>query len=235
MKHATLLTCLLLLPAAGPVGAAESEAHAIARGGRLYDNWFAEKQVKAPAAANPAYPDAGKFKGDKGTDWRCKECHGWDYRGKAGAYAEGKHYTGIAGITSARGAKVERIVALLGDANHNYGPDLLDDKDRHDLALFVTRGQAEMDRYIDRAAKRANGDEGRGHAYFETVCATCHGLDGKGEDTPPLGQLANENPWEVLHKMVNGQPKWEMPTLQAFDRQVAADILRYIQVALPRE
>ena len=27
--------------------------------------------------------------------WRCKECHGWDYRGAPGAYSIGSDFTGI--------------------------------------------------------------------------------------------------------------------------------------------
>ena len=30
--------------------------------------------------------------------WRCKECHGWDYAGKDGAYGSGDHRTGIVGV-----------------------------------------------------------------------------------------------------------------------------------------
>lgn len=44
-----------------PLIAAE-ELSAIARGGRLYDKWFAENKAAAPAANHPAYANkAGKY------------------------------------------------------------------------------------------------------------------------------------------------------------------------------
>jgi thiosulfate dehydrogenase len=49
-----------------------------------------------------------------------------------------------------------------------------------------------------------------------------------------MGKLANDNPWEVLHKVINGQPNEEMPALIAFDIQVAIDVLAYLQ-RLPAE
>ena len=45
----------------------------------------------------------------------------------------------------------------------------------------------------------------------------------------PLGKLAHKNPWEVLHKIINGQPGKKMPSLRAFDQDVVADIMSYIQ------
>ena len=36
------------------------------------------------------------------TTWRCKVCHGWDYKGATGAYAKGSHRTGLGGILAAR-------------------------------------------------------------------------------------------------------------------------------------
>ncbi|MDI6800760.1 MAG: hypothetical protein QMD01_01690, partial [Thermodesulfovibrionales bacterium] len=66
-------------------------------GGVLYDNWLAELRVKADKT-HPSYPAEGKQKG--AATWRCKECHGWDYKGKDGDYSKGNaRYTGIKGIT----------------------------------------------------------------------------------------------------------------------------------------
>ena len=65
--------------------------------------------------------------------------------------------------------------------------------------------------------------------------AACHGLDGKAEDeAPPLGKLSNKNPWETMHKILNGQPGEEMPALRALDKQITVDILAYLQT-LPKE
>ena len=85
-----------------------------------------------------------------------------------------------------------------------------------------------------RATKKSSGDAARGQAYYETLCANCHGLDGKKiKDMKPMGKLMS-NPWEMLHKMLNGQPAENMPALQALDIQVAVDILAHLET-LPKE
>jgi len=207
----------------------ESLDYSIARGGRLYDKWFKENDTPAQKVANPAYPDQRKSKGKKGDDWRCKECHGWDYLGKDGSYSEGSHFTGVKGIRGAENMKADEIATILSDKNHGYTDNMLSDKDVQDLANFVTQGQIDMDVYIDRATKVAQGDAKKGQAYYQTVCGGCHGLDGRAMDDLILGQVANKNPWETLHKIRNGQPDEEMTALRAFDIQISVDTLKYIQ------
>lgn len=213
----TLTTLSFGLPvAADETATVASNAYSISRGGRLYDKWFKEsKQAKAPKVANPNYPDTGKYKGKKAADWRCKECHGWDYKGNQGAYANGKHFTGIKGVQAMAGAAPERIVAILKDDTHVLTSTGLTDNDYHDLAMFVSQGQITSASFIDSKTKAVKGDSVAGQNYYETVCANCHGLDGKEDDLmPPLGKLANDNPWEVLHKIVNGQPDAEFQSGQ---------------------
>ena len=80
-------------------GALADEMEAsLMRGGLLYDKWYKVVGERAPGEKHPLYPADGKYASKNSSNWRCKECHGWDYRGKDGAYAEGKHYTGIKGI-----------------------------------------------------------------------------------------------------------------------------------------
>jgi mono/diheme cytochrome c family protein len=212
----------------------ESLDYSIARGGRLYDKWFKENDTEAPKIVNPAYPDEGKSKGDKAADWRCKECHGWDYLGKEGAYREGSHFTGIKGIQAASSMKPDEIAKILGDKNHGYTGEMLSDKDVQDLANFVTQGQIDMATYIDSATKEVKGDAKKGQAYYQTVCGGCHGLDGRSMEDVILGEVALDNPWEVLHKIRNGQPEEEMTALRAFDVQISVDTLKYVQ-SLPTE
>ena len=61
------------------------ESYEIARGARLYDSWYGEKGVDAPAKRHPAYPASGGYANKVASTWRCKECHGWDYLGRSGA------------------------------------------------------------------------------------------------------------------------------------------------------
>ena len=211
------------------VGQALADEGPIAHGGQLYDKWYKVIGADAPKEPHPLYPADKKYAQKPDSNWRCKECHGWDYRGKDGAYAKGKHYSGIPGITSMSGGDAEAVKAVLAGPPHSYG-DKMDAADLDALALFVTRGQVDMSAYIDDETKIAKGDAARGKDYYDTLCAQCHGLDGKKiEDMKPLGALAKGNPWENLHKILNGQPAEEMPALRALDIQIAVDILRYTQ------
>jgi len=211
---------LLLAGCTFGVQAQEVESQ-IARGARLYDKFWAENKAAKPAADHPSYIKDGKY--GKENSWRCKECHGWDYRGKDGAYAKGSHFTGFVGIQGAAGKEPATIAALLRNKTHGYTDAMLSAKDASDLALFVSRGQGNLARYLD-AANKAKGDRARGATYFNTLCAGCHGEDGKKiKDGPPLGSVA-DNGAEMMHKLLNGQPGEAMPALRALDHQVAADI-----------
>ncbi len=207
----------------------------IVRGGRLYDNWYKEIDEPVPGISHPAYPAAMKFAQEPKTNWRCKECHGWDYLGRDGAYSEGDRFTGIEGIRGMSGADPARIVAVLKDHTHGYR-GLMDDEDFRDLANFVSRGQVDMDRFIDRASRRARGDEVKREAYYTTICARCHGAAGlKITTMPPLGRVARSNPWEALHKIVNGHPAEQMPALRVLGMEVLVDILAYVQTLPPEK
>jgi thiosulfate dehydrogenase len=213
----------------------EASAYSIARGGRLYDKWFKENKAGTPDIPNPAYPDKSKYKGKKGGDWRCKECHGWDYKGKKGAYSTGKHFTGVAGIQDVVKLSTDDIIKALRNKTHGYSDSLLANNDALDLANFVKYGQIDISEQVDAKSKQVKGDAKQGKNHYEAICAVCHGLDGKDEDTPPLGKLSNDNPWEVLHKISNGQPNNEMPALRTLGKEVAIDIIVYMQKHLPKE
>jgi thiosulfate dehydrogenase len=228
------LALVSLLTWSGATIATEME-YSIARGGLLYDKWYKVIGEKAPGKKHPLYPAEGKYAEKASTNWRCKECHGWDYRGKDGAYSKGKHHTGIVGIRGMDGGDPAKVVALLKDSKHGYG-DKLSDEDLQDLANFVTKGTVDSDMYIDRASKMPKGgDKAKGAGYYNTVCARCHGLDGTEPDDmkKSLGKQMG-NPWEVMHKIMNGHPDEQMPALRAFDRSVVVDILSHI-TTLPKK
>jgi len=201
----------------------------IVRGGHLYDSWFAELGVRPPKESHPAYPPDMTYGKSPADNWRCRECHGWDYKGKDGAYSKGPHYTGIKGIRGMVGADPEKIIAILKDETHQYG-DKLSDENLRDLAAFVSRGQVDMDEYIDRATGRAKGDPAKHKEYFLAICANCHGPNGlKLPELPRLGNVAREDPWGSLHTILNGHPGKKMPALRIFNMGIVADILAYIQ------
>ncbi|MBF0416846.1 MAG: cytochrome c [Magnetococcales bacterium] len=215
-------------------GQAAELVSAIARGGKLYDKWYEMTGDPEPTTIHPAYPPSGGYADKPKDTWRCKECHGWDYNGKLGAYATGKHATGIVGIGRLNQGDPDAVVKILNDDKHLYG-DKLTKQDLNDLALFVTQGQVEMARWIDSKTKEAKGDRQRGEAVYNTICAGCHGTDGQKEPKmPPVGKVASENPWETLHKILNGEPDSKMPAMRALDPQIAVDVLSYA-ATLPKE
>jgi thiosulfate dehydrogenase len=174
--------------------------------------------------------------------WRCKECHGWDYRGEDGLYGSGPHYTGIKGIRRLVGVDPERIEKTIRDETHAYTPEMLPDGAVRKLALFVSQGQINMDQYIGRGTKEVLGNLDRGALFYQTVCVICHGFDGARitfdaestalaahEDPKYMGTMANKNPWEVLHKIRNGQPGVGMVSLRMLSIQDQVDVLAYIQ------
>lgn len=203
----------------------------LAWGGILYDNWLEELNVKVDKT-HPAYPAAGKKKG--ATTWRCKECHGWDYKGKAGAYSKGDNYTGIKGIRDYANQSTSEIIKILKNDTHAYG-DMIPDKALNALALFVSVGQIDVDPYINRETKKAAGDSANGSKIFLTVCIKCHGEDGKAinfkdEKTPEyIGTVAEKNPWETLHKIRWGHPGTPMVPLFFLGFKEQLDVLSFCQ------
>jgi thiosulfate dehydrogenase len=224
---AAISLAILAVTSSASTAIAETESNK-ARGGQLYDKWYAVTGADKPATSHPLYPADKQYSGEPKTNWRCKECHGWDYRGVDGAYRSGSHATGIKGIDGAAGRSTQKIVALLKDEQHGYA-GLLGEQDLNDLALFVSAGQIDMSPFIDHATKRPiGGDAERGAAYFNTLCASCHGKDGKQPKGMKPFAKQMSNPWEVMHKILNGQPSEEMPALRALDRQVVVDIMSHM-------
>lgn len=253
-----ILTALLLILTSGivqgPIGVSKAVAHEqkpgaeksvfvtdkwrIRRGGRIYGDWAEELGSELPKTTHPSYPKSGKQSG--GTTWRCKECHGWDYKGKDGAYGSGSHFTGIRGIEDVRGMLPDQVDEVLRDKTHRYTDEMIPDEEVVNLAYFLSWGQIDTDTVIDPKTKRVRGDVGHGAEIFQTVCAVCHGLDGKGinfhsEDDPEyIGTIGKENPWEMLHNVRFGHSGDAMVGLIAFPLQDQADVVSYTRT-LPAE
>ncbi len=124
-----------------------------------------------------------------------------------GAYAKGSHYTGIKGLRGMAGIDPETIHEVMMNDTHRYTEDMMPHSAMRKLAFFVSLGQIDMDRFIDRSTKKAHGDPRRGTQFFQTICANCVGFDGKelnfGDENEPeyVGTVAQHNPWEALHKI----------------------------------
>lgn len=232
-----ILVSLALIPFPILVSA-EEESEVIAEGGRLYDKWWAEYDLRKPTTTHPSYPKTGKQKG--ANTWRCKECHGWDYRGREGAYSKGGHFTGIQGITAYAGHQPNEIMAILKNGTHRYDQVMLD----HGLlrlAVFVSKGQFDISPFLDKTSKNVSGDIKHGKVVFTEHCIDCHGRDGrkrnfKSKKNPEyVGTLANKNPWEAMHKLRNGHPGAfvmmdAMPNMiSEINIQAQVDLLAYMQ------
>ncbi len=211
-----------------------TESWKMTQGGKLYDNWAKVLYFDTKdQATHSAYPKAGKKSG--AATWRCKECHGWDYKGADGAYSKGSHYTGIKGIRELVGKSPESIAKVVRNDQHGYSVAMISEPALKELSLFVSRGQLDMDQYIDRATKKVHGDPQRGASFYQNICANCHGYDGRQinfKAAPKfefIGTVASANPWETLHKIRNGQPGVPMVSLAILGIQDQLDILAFCQ------
>mgnify|MGYP000618465438 CR=1 FL=1 len=98
------------------IAVADDEA-TLARGGKIYDKWYKIAGAKAPKASHPLYPAAKKYAKKPKSNWRCKECHGWDYKGSDGVYKSGIHRTGIKGIQAFSGGNPQTVIKIMMDEN----------------------------------------------------------------------------------------------------------------------
>ena len=203
----------------------------LAKGGVLYDNWLDELGIKIDKT-HPSYPSTGQKKG--ASTWRCKECHGWDYKGKAGAYGSGSSFTGIVGIRAYANQNPQEILKVLKNDTHAIG-SLMSDSDLEALSYFVAYGQIDVDLYIDRQTKKSIGDSANGGIIFLSTCIKCHGEDGKAinfkdEKAPEyIGTVANKNPWETMHKIRWGHPGSQMISLLFLGLKEQLDVLSFCQ------
>jgi thiosulfate dehydrogenase len=212
-------------------------------GGQLYDSWWKVIGVESPTTDQPLWATQTTNTRTGADTWRCKECHGWDYKGVEGAYGSGSHMTGFKGVMAAASLTAEELMARLkGEANpeHDFSA-ALSEFELNALVVFIQQGQADTAAYIN-ADKTANGDAAAGKAQFDSVCVVCHGEDGKtinfgSVDEPEyVGTIAADNPWEFFHKIRFGQPGAEMPAGIELDwtLEYIADLLAYAQT-LPTE
>ncbi|TAN43734.1 MAG: hypothetical protein EPN22_09080 [Nitrospirae bacterium] len=201
-------------------------------GGVLYDNWLAELRVKVDKT-HPSYPAEGKQKG--ANTWRCKECHGWDYKGKDGDYSKGSsRYTGIKGIRAYANQSPEAVMKILKDERHAFG-NMMSEDAYESLALFVSYGQVDMDALINRTTKKSVGDPTSGARIYLSSCTKCHGEDGKAinfkdaKNPEYIGTISNKNPWEVFHKIRWGHPGSHMLSLLFLEIKEQLDVFAFCQ------
>lgn len=227
----------------GPASAVPS-AYAradVIRGGQLYDKWWIVNGASEPADNHPLYPDFPFQSGS--TTHRCKECHGWDYLGVNGAYGTGFHYTGIKGVRDTTLSPQAMFFLLAqGDSHVPHGHDMLalgmTESDLWDVVKFVLEGTIDTSPFIDENDDFV-GQGNEGVFTYQDTCYHCHGGSGNmipAGDPTFLGDVATENPWELMHKVRFSHPGTSMPPgkLLRLSPQDVADLGVYVQT-LPVE
>ena len=210
----------------------------VTEGGVLYDNWMKALGQEAPADNQPLWATQTTNTRTGADTWRCKECHGWDYKGVDGRYGSGSHATGFKGTSDSASLSLEEIVAWLNgtqNPDHDFSA-YMEEAQFQMLAAFIQQGQVDTTPFINDD-KTVNGDAAKGKAAFDAVCTRCHGEDGKtlnfGDDAAPefVGTLAADNPWEFFHKVANSQPGETMPSgiNLGWTLEDIADLLAYAQ------
>jgi thiosulfate dehydrogenase len=216
-----------------------ASASSLAAGGRLYDKWWKEDAGATEPTADQALWALQTTNTRSGsTTSRCKECHGWDYKGPGGAYGSGSHYTGFTGVYRAGATLSEDgLIAVLSgatDYRHDFSGELSESA-MEDLAGFLKYGLINDTEYINYSTKAAiNANTANGQTLYEQTCSVCHGADGRlllfgGEDG--VGDIADGNPWEFIHKVRAGQPGTAMPSAieAGWSIQDVVDVLGYSQ------
>ena len=229
------------------------------RGGRLYDAWWIEAALPEPTVGHPLWsyrPDPVSNQSTGSATWRCKECHGWDYKGVDGQYGSGPHRTGFPGALGTTLSAVDLVSLLKEPPSNGGGPGIpnghdyasvLPDTRINDLVAFLLVGAIDDNPHIDPATGEFNGDPLGGEANYTSgpapACMTCHGPQGTNinfgtkSDPEYVGTIAVENPWELLHKVRFGQPGAPMPSWLASGGTTlgAVDIGRYVQLNFPTD
>jgi thiosulfate dehydrogenase len=208
------------------------------RGGQLYDAWWEVVGADKPATDQPLWKTQSTNTRTGADTWRCKECHGWDYKGVDGAYGSGSHKTGFVGVFGAKDKPAAEILEILKgstSADHDFSK-VMDEQALTDLALFLSTAQIDTTAWIN-ADGTSKGDQAAGKEKFESVCIRCHGPEGNAinfdslEEPEFVGHVAADNPWEFIHKVRVGQPGWPMPSaiVSHWTEQDIANVLAYAQ------
>ncbi len=197
------------------------------RGGRLYDTWWTVLGWDPPEKDQPLWKQQTSNTRSGADTWRCVECHGWDYRGKDGAYGSGPHSTGFPGIYQDKGKDPFAVLAILkGSTNpdHDFSV-VMDDQALTDLALFISQELVDTSEFVESDGVAKDGNVPDGEASFAENCATCHVASA-------IAPTASQDPWKFLHNVRFGHPAVRRmpPGLDiGFDSQSYADLLAYVQ------
>ena len=139
------------------------------------------------------------------------------------------------GLLYSLSAKVPGWLNGSANVDHDFSA-YMDEAATSMMVAFLKDGTIDMSPCINDD-KTVNADAGVGQALYDLGCARCHGDDGQainfGDDDDPtfLSNVANDNPWEALHKAANGQPGTAMPSglNLGWSWELLASVINYSQ------
>jgi cytochrome c oxidase cbb3-type subunit 3 len=83
-------------------------------------------------------------------------------------------------------------------------------------------------------AQTSSAKSAEGHRTFETICASCHGLNGKGGERgpdiatrPEIVRLSDADLLKILH---NGKPQGGMPAFSGLGEARLSELLSYLRI-----
>jgi hypothetical protein len=143
-------------------------------------------------------------------------------------------------MTLAQELSINDIISHLHgskDPGHDFSP-YLDETDLTQVAQFLKYGVIDDTQYINPVSLRViNPDIQHGEDLYQSICAECHGEDGKKiifktEGVNEfLGSVAHRDPWRFLHRTRFGTAGTSMPVGITLDWTPVdgRDILAYAQ------
>ena len=217
---------------------------ALSGGGVLYDKWWTVLGVDEPTGDHPLWATQSTNTRSGPDTWRCKECHGWDYKGADGAYGSGSHFTGFPGILDASSLSSDELLTWLnGEANPDHDFSAVMDEMAFDaLVTFIQQEMLDSSTYVNDDGT-VNGDPDGGQA----LCLLARVLDVMVRMAKHL-TLARKTsrclsarwpmkiPWKSSTRRHLGSPEQPMPAALAlgWTPQQVADVVAYSQT-LPIE
>jgi mono/diheme cytochrome c family protein len=244
-KLHALLACTLLAACTGvdeqvdTDSSSELSKYDLARGGRLFDKWYADSSFHATFSPGSkggpfgdgelADVDGTPFPNTTGHNYRLKSFFGWDLRGTAGIYGSDyadKSYALPIDLLAQPHSHAELAAWFEsgGDGLPAYG-DVLSSDQIDDMAAFVVAMRTGLlprasdiwalsDTAPGRYTLLPGGDLEAGHEAYASTCAACHGVDGTHElidgGEYTLGTFVRQKAYEAWFKVLVGHPGSKM-------------------------
>ena len=230
----------------------------VVKGAQLYDRWWLVSNASTAIADSESHPlwPASNAEHSNNETWRCASCHGWDYLGKDGNFAQGIYATGIKGIVSTAQTDIlmptaDNVYSFLKESeSHGFNNQFFSDEEYYTLTKFIMTQREEFAANsspviaINKASHYVeNANVGSGQSAYENNsagCSGCHGSDGKqiALTHNNIHHSSLYDPWSFVHAVRFGKPGTAMNGLYVNEdatlssSQTVTNILAYSQRSL---